>query len=292
MKALSNITVTNKKDKEDTWYQDTAAAVYMTHDLSLYITADLDNQTADIETANGNVLWTQGAGTIDLHDLVENEHMHIELSNVHYLPELDTNLISLEVLEEKRCEFRAVDELLQIKDKKDDIILKSIRDNAVYPLHQLKLQAQNRLCQNITKTNQIAKPATKEKGHKGLANVNNKDLAKMPKIATGISFLKDDTNTEPDFCKACTLGKQNKVNSKESPIDTRDKPGVRLYADLFDGENTLPGVRGYQYRKILTDEATSMRFPITMNLEHAICDETHILFNRIKTYTGRKIQYF
>ncbi len=74
---------------------DTAAVANMPHDFSLYITPDLDNQTADIETANSIDLRTQGAGTIDLHILVKNEHMYMELSNVHYLPELDANLISL-----------------------------------------------------------------------------------------------------------------------------------------------------------------------------------------------------
>ena len=48
--------------------------------------------------------------------------MQIELSNVHYLPELDANLISFGVLEEKGWAFRAVNGLLQIKDKEDDIV--------------------------------------------------------------------------------------------------------------------------------------------------------------------------
>ncbi len=228
----------------------------MTHDLSLYITPDFDNQTADIETANGTVLGTQGAVTIGLHVLVENEHMHIELSNVHYLPKLDANLISLGILEEKRCEFRALDGLLQIKDKEDDIVLESIRDNAVYPLQKPKLPARNGPCQAITKAYRTAKPATKEKWYKRLGHVNNNDLAQMPKMATGIPFLKNDTNTEPDFWEACTLGKQNKVYSKEPPIATTNKPGVHLHADLFGGGNTLPGVGGYRYGGVLTDEAT------------------------------------
>lgn len=272
MKALFNVAITNKKDKEDTWYLDTAAAVHMTHDLSLYITPDLDNQTVDIETADGIVLRTQGAGTIDLHVLVKNEHMHIELSNVHYLPELDANLISLGILVEKGGEFRAVDGLLQIKDKEDDIVLESIRDNTVYPLRQPKLSARNGPCQTMTKAYRTAKPATKEKWHKRLGHVNNNDLAKMPKMATGISFLKDSTNMEPDFCEACTLGKLHKVHSKEPPIDTTDEPGVRLHADLFGGRNILPGVGGYQYGAILMDEATRMRFPMTMKSKDAICD--------------------
>lgn len=56
MKALSNIAVSNKKNKENTWYLDTAAAVHMTHDLSLYITPNLDHQTVEIKTADGTVL--------------------------------------------------------------------------------------------------------------------------------------------------------------------------------------------------------------------------------------------
>ncbi len=64
----------------------------------------------------------------------------------------------------------------------------------------------------------------------------------MPKMTTKISFLKDDTNTEPGFCEAYTLGKQHKVYSKEPPTDTTDKPRVRLHADFFGGGNILPGV--------------------------------------------------
>ena len=74
----------------------------------------------------------------------------------------------------------------------------------------------------------------------------------MPKLATGISFVKDST-TEPEFCKVCILSKQHKVHSKEPLIDIKDEPGARIHADLFGRGNTLPGVAGYQYGAILTD---------------------------------------
>ena len=112
IKALSNVGITNNKDKENTWYFNTAATVHMTHDFSLYITPDLDHQTAKIETADGTILKTQDAGTIDLCVSVGNEHIQIKLSNVHYLPKLDANLILLGVLEERGCEFCTVNGLL------------------------------------------------------------------------------------------------------------------------------------------------------------------------------------
>ena len=112
MKDLSNIAITNNKEKQNTWYLDTTAAVHMTHNLSLYITLDLDHQTIKIETADSTILKTQDAGTIDLHVSAGNEHTQIELNNIYYLPKLDANLISFGVLKEKRCGFHAVNGLL------------------------------------------------------------------------------------------------------------------------------------------------------------------------------------
>lgn len=134
MKALSNVAVINTKNKENIWYLDIAAVVHMTCDLSLYITLNLDYQTVDIEIADSTILKIQDAKTINLHILVGNEHMQIELSNVYYLFELNTNLISFGVLEEKGYVFHAVNALLQIKDKKNDIVLEFIRENTMYLL--------------------------------------------------------------------------------------------------------------------------------------------------------------
>lgn len=111
----------------------------MTYDLSFYITPDLNHQTAKIESLDGTIFKTQATSTIDLYILVENEQTQIELSNIYYLPKLDANLILLGVLEEKRYEFRTVNSLLQIKDKEDNIIMESIKNNNVYPFWQCRL---------------------------------------------------------------------------------------------------------------------------------------------------------
>ena len=113
----------------------------------------------------------------------------------------------------------------------------------------------------------------------------------MPKLATGIFFVKDST-IEPEFCEVYILSKQHKVHSKEPPIDTTDEPVVRIYADLFGRGNILPDVGDYQYGAILTDEAIRMRFPMTIKSKDGICEENKIVFNKIETYTSKKMQYF
>ena len=113
----------------------------------------------------------------------------------------------------------------------------------------------------------------------------------MPKVANGISFIKDST-MEQEFYEAYTLGKQHKVHSKKPTIDTTDEPKARIYADLVGGRNTLPRVGGYRYGAILTDEATRMRFPMTIKSKDGICEENKIVFNKIETYMGKKMNYF
>lgn len=97
---------------------------------------------------------------------------------------------------------------------------------------------------------------------------------------------------EPEFCKAYTLGKQHKMYSKEPLIDKTDKPRIRIHADLFGGGNTLLSVEGYRYGAILIDEATRIRFPITIKSKDEICKESKVVFNKIEIYMGKKMQYF
>lgn len=97
----------------------------------------------------------------------------------------------------------------------------------------------------MTKAYQTANPAIKEKWHKKFEHVNNNNLIIISKMAIKISFLKDNTNMEPDFYKAYTLTKQYKVYNKKSSIDNINELSISLYADLFGEKNTLSGIRNY-----------------------------------------------
>lgn len=84
----------------------------MTHDLSFYITLNLDHQTAKIETVDSTIIIIKGFGIIDFYIFVGNMHSQIELSNIYYLLKLDSNLILFGILEEKGYKFRIVNSLL------------------------------------------------------------------------------------------------------------------------------------------------------------------------------------
>jgi hypothetical protein len=80
------------------------AIVHVTHDLSLFI-SDLNNDDTElIEIASDEQIETRETEDVDLD--ADNER-NIILSNVHYCLELDSNLISLDLLESKEFDFRA-----------------------------------------------------------------------------------------------------------------------------------------------------------------------------------------
>lgn len=72
----------------------------MTYNLSFYLTSNSNYQTTDIKTIDNNILKTENTSTINLHILIGNEHIQLKLSNIYYLPKLDTNLILLGILKE------------------------------------------------------------------------------------------------------------------------------------------------------------------------------------------------
>ncbi len=137
--SVISATITAERKKDDRWYLDSAAAVHVTHDSSLFISPDLnDDDIETIETASEEKIETRKSGTIDLEMTINDQNTSATISNVHYCPELDSNLILLGVLEVKRFEFRGLNDRLSVIDNESDVILQARRQNNVYSLNQLR----------------------------------------------------------------------------------------------------------------------------------------------------------
>jgi hypothetical protein len=80
------------------------AIVHVTHDLLLFISDLNSDDTELIEIVSNEQIETRKTEDVDLD--ADNER-NIILSNVHYCFELDSNLISLDLLESKEFDFRA-----------------------------------------------------------------------------------------------------------------------------------------------------------------------------------------
>ena len=131
---IARAKLSTTREKDETWYLDSAASVHMTYHLKDYIYPDLDNQQEDVEIANGQVLHTRGAETIALEVMAFGIPTYVHIHNVHYCPEIDSNLLSLGTFGAKGFEFYTKKDILHVKDIVGDIVLQSRCEGQVYPL--------------------------------------------------------------------------------------------------------------------------------------------------------------
>ena len=271
-------------EKDTAWYLDSAAGVHLTYHLNDYIHPDLDNQRESVEIANGEKLLTKGAGTIALEVLVSGIPTYVHIHNVHYCPEIDSNLLSLGAFGTRGCEFYTKKGILHVMDKVGDTVLQARCKGQVYPL--LQPQTPHYPPPALVHAYKTTKPVTMDLWHQRAGHVNKKDLSSLKNMVFGVAMT--DANTS--FCEACALGKQHKVHSTEPPTHRATLPGERLHNDLFGGGNTLSGIGGYHYGSVVIDDATRVRFPILLKTKDAICDELSTIINRIETETGNKVK--
>ena len=129
--------------------------------------------------------------------------------------------------------------------------------------------------------------------HKRTGHVNYKDIAKLPKLTTGVEYTNPTTGaTDHEFCEACTMGKQHKFHSRQPAEHRSEQVRERFHVDTFGGGNTLPAVGGFKYGSIITDDAARMRFPVVSKAKSDIPHALISLLNKIENQVGRKVKFW
>jgi hypothetical protein len=77
----------------------------VTHDLRLFISDLNENVIECIETVNDEQIETRESETIEIEMIVNDKNTIVTMTNVHYCLELNSNLISLDVLKAKEFDF-------------------------------------------------------------------------------------------------------------------------------------------------------------------------------------------
>jgi hypothetical protein len=179
------------------------------------------------------------------------------------------------------------------------VVLISHREGAVYPLDQplaSKIvygaglsEKSLKACNIKTNSTKLVKPASLEIWHQRTGHPNIRDLTQLAHMTEGVVIIKSN---EDFFCETCTLSKQHKVHSKGSANHRSEILEERLHTDIFEGGNILSGVGEYRYDAVVIDDATRMKFPMTLRTKDEVCAQILTIFNQIENHTGRKIKFF
>jgi hypothetical protein len=136
IKLIIRVAITISEDnKNNQWYMNTTAVVHIIHDLILFMT-ELNSQFEWIETITNQKIQIRDVETINLEIMLNDENSNVHLHDVHYCLEVNSNLLSLNVLEEKHHTFNARNAILRVLNDDENVVLVINKQRSVYVLHQ------------------------------------------------------------------------------------------------------------------------------------------------------------
>lgn len=238
-----------KKCKRECWYIDSGSTHHMTgnpHCLSGYRL--LDNPVK-IKVANSkdNTMDAIGAGEV-------NVYWHgrpITIENVHYVPDLSVNLLSVKILDRQRgLQFFTHDGIMELRDRKGKCICKSENPTGnLYPIRFDDAEPDGSATGHALLADADVQVDALRLWHYRLGHANLETVKQMAHDGYGFTIPHDQKKI---FCESCVLGKSTR---KPFPTHTQSTkaPMDLVHSDLC-GPMQVESLGGARYVCMFTDD--------------------------------------
>ncbi|GKC20098.1 zinc finger, CCHC-type containing protein [Tanacetum coccineum] len=200
------------------WYLDNGASNHMTGTKSHFRDID-ENITGRIRFGDGSYVEIKGKGSILLG--CRNHEQKI-VSEVYYIPNLKSNILSLGQLTEIGCKIIMDGNQLTLYDRNKKLLMKIERSKN--RLYSIKLQIETPICLLANVDNQAWL------WHARLGHLNFEDINKMTRksLVEGIPRI----NHAGQICDACLLGKHSRTPFPSQAKFRSKNPLDLVYGDL------------------------------------------------------------
>lgn len=241
-----------------------------------YFSAIDDKITGKVRFGDDSRIEIKGKGSILF---VTKDGKRKMLSDVYFIPDLRSNIISLGQATEAGCNVRMKEDYLTLYDREGNLLVRATRSRN--RLYKVVMKVDNTKCLLLKKDSDSALWHSRL-GHVGLENLRSMISKRM---VTGIPNI----SIEKETCNSCLLGKQTRTSFPNATSYRATQVLELVHGDLC-GPISPPTARGNRYIFVLIDDHTRYMWSLLLREK----GETFVKFQRFKSLvekeTGSKIK--
>ena len=209
-----NYSFSTKSEMEviHSWTVDSGASSHMTNDELFFEELNFDSNDM-ITTADGTSIKSKGKGHGYINCKVNDKIRKIKVEDVLFIPELESNLLSVRKIINKGLKVEFKKDRCEIKDGEKILAIGLANDNSLYKLQTVNIKEENAL---FCKENNSLDLWHRRCGHRNIKDI--KDIEKF-KLARGIQIKNKEHS---DVCEICLKGKMSK-----NPVPHKSKNEIK-----------------------------------------------------------------
>ncbi|CAA0822344.1 cysteine-rich RLK (RECEPTOR-like protein kinase) 8 [Striga hermonthica] len=224
---------------EQRWYLDSGASNHMTGSKEAFSELD-DGVTGTVKFGDGSKVEIRGRGTVIFR--CQNDE-HRALTDVYYIPQLRSSIISIEQLDEHGCEVLVKGGVLKLQDREQQLLAKVQRSRN--RLYLLDLKVEQPVCLAVRHTE---KPWL---WHARFGHLSFDALGRLRKMVRGLPHIEH----VGELCDSCLAGKQRRLPFPKA-VKYRAADVLELVHGDLCGPITPATHGGRRYFLLLVDDCS------------------------------------
>ncbi|KAG7598736.1 Integrase catalytic core [Arabidopsis suecica] len=234
---------------ENLWYLDNGASNHMTGDRRYFDKLD-DSVTGKVRFGDDSRIDIKGKGTIAFVDLNGTPR---SMTDVYYIPDLKSNIVSLGQATEAGCDIRLKGGYLTMHDREGRLLVRAERSKN--RLYKVQMKLKDNACLYLTTLSETSKWHARM-GHVNLATLKTMIDKELVQGAPNITL-------EKEICSSCLLGKQTRKMFPQATTYRATKKLELIHGDLC-GPITPSTSAGNRYVFVLIDDYSRYMWTILL----------------------------
>ena len=266
-----------KDGEEDIWYLDNGASNHMSGDHRYFSSID-DSISGKVRFGDDSCIDIKGKGSIEF---IDRNGEARKITDVYFIPNLKSNIISLGQATESGCDIRMKGEHLIMHDRDGKLITKALRSkNRLYKVH-MRIRDDLSLLSTTT--------SDSRRWHARLGHINVDTMKSMiqRELVTGIPQFE----IEKRVCGSCLMGKQTRQTFPQSTSYRATKILELIHGDLC-GPISPSTSAGNRYVLVLIDDHSRYMWTSLLKEKGETFNKFKAFKSLVEKETGTHIQSF